>query len=557
MRLRLRTTSLFSLLIVSVVLFVASMSLHVSRDLLSSSTLNSIVSESVYMSSSSAVRELLHQEPSPRVSQSRLPYPAQAVLLPDWEALLLYPRGAVGGGGKLRCLFEDGSASPASSAGVIPGSDLAAFRCPLPRSVRGLRPFHSPRLIWPGSPILKSDVWNRPPEMIRWTRLVYEAVSTPDDVIVFAKGINNRRGASRPAADVSCVYLSGDGSAVAVATATSSAQEVFRCPHPPKEAASGTSETLRVSLSIASDPEPIPSLATYRPPRATPRDSRALMCACTMVYNAAKFLPEWVVYHAGVGVERFIFYDNGSEDDLESAVARLNSEGFNVSTRHWPWPKTQEAGFSHCAAVNRDTCQWMGFLDVDEFVFSPAWSGSAEPNRSMLTSLLPTEPDIGQVSISCYEFGPSGNRVHPKGGVTQGYTCRRREEQRHKSFVQLDALDRSLVNSVHHFGLTDGFETKRVPIGSARVNHYKYQAWAEFKVKFRRRVSTYVADWTDPVNPESKDRTPGLGFRAVEPTKWSNMFCDVEDTRLKNTTQKWFAAAVPDSDRRHRMAWEL
>ncbi|XP_020115094.1 LOW QUALITY PROTEIN: glycosyltransferase family 92 protein Os08g0121900-like [Ananas comosus] len=397
--------------------------------------------------------------------------------------------------------------------------------------------------------------------MLRWNRLAYESLSTPDDVVVFAKGVNTRSAAA--AAEVRCVYYSVHGGAApssSAAAAISAAQEVFRCPHPPPSPSPSPSPSLevgaelRVSLATgAADATPIPSLASYRPPRAPPAHGspaapRSLICACTMVYNAAKFLGEWVAYHAAIGVERFFLYDNASDDDEEEAAAirRLSSAGHRVSSRYWPWPKTQEAAFSHCAAAHRDACRWMAFVDVDEFVFSPDWAGSPRPNRSMLGSLLPVRPNIGQVSMGCYEFGPSGLSAHPKPGVTQGYTCRRRAAERHKS------VDRSLANSVHHFSLRKGFRTRRV--GTVRVNHYKYQAWDEFKVKFRRRASAFVADWSTAVNPGSRDRTPGLGFKAIEPVGWTEMFCQVQDFKLRDATRRWFGVAGPHGT--YKMVWE-
>ncbi|EHA8589073.1 glycosyltransferase family 92 protein [Cocos nucifera] len=392
--------------------------------------------------------------------------------------------------------------------------------------------------------------------MPRGPRLAYEAVSTPTDVVVFAKGVNIHRGVNRPSSDLRCLFSSGASAAPVAATpATSSTQEAFRCPHPPA-AKTNTGEVLRVSLEITTEGTQIPSLANYHRPRAPPRppDARSLICACTMVHNVAKFLAEWVVYYSAIGVERFFLYDNGSDDHLNSVVNRLGSHGFNVLTRFWPWPKTQEAGFSHCAAVNRDTCTWMAFIDVDEFIFSQSWVGSDAPNRTMLGSLVAVRPDVGQVSIRSFEFGPSGRRAHPREGVTQGYTCRRRTEQRHKSLVRLDAVDDSLFNSVHHFGLKTGFRTRWISGSGARVYHYKYQAWEEFKVKFRRRVSAYVVDWKETVNPSSKDRTPGLGFEPVEPKGWAHMFCEVNDTRLREVNRRWFALEGPDGE--YRMAWE-
>lgn len=80
-------------------------------------------------------------------------------------------------------------------------------------------------------------------------------------------------------------------------------------------------------------------------------------------------------------------------------------------------------------------------------------------------------------------------------------------ENRHKSIVLLDAVHDSLVNVVHHFYLKKGYKMRKIDIRSVVVNHYKFQAWPEFKAKFKRRVSAYVADWTETVNPHSQDRS--------------------------------------------------
>jgi Glycosyltransferase family 92 len=388
---------------------------------------------------------------------------------------------------------------------------------------------------------------------------VYDAVTTPLDVIFFAKGLNRRSGTNLPASDVNCVYLSVADDRAATYAAISSAQEVFRCPHPYSMDLNflNSSSVVKVSLAVGADNAPIPTLAIYSPTRALMRDTKmtnqSLICACTMVFNVAKFLKEWVVYHASIGVEKFILYDNGSEDELGPTVSKLLDEGYDLITYYWPWPKTQEAGFSHCAAVNEQICQWMAFVDVDEFMFSPTWVNSEQPSPSMLASLVQLVGNkVGQISMICHEFGPSGLKTHPKNGVTQGYTCRRKSMERHKSIVRLKAVDQSLINSVHHFKLKDGFRTEKLK--PVHVYHYKYQVWEEFRTKFRRRVSAYVFDWKDQLNPSSKDRTPGLGFEPVEPDGWAYKFCEENDTLFRDVTQQWFG--TEEIDGVFKLKWE-
>ncbi|KAG0459255.1 hypothetical protein HPP92_022383 [Vanilla planifolia] len=492
---------------------------------------------------------LVQRKPNFAVSNSDLSFlpslNTPAVLLPDWEVILLpprFPHSPPVFSSALLCLFPNGAASSASPIG-----SNSAVLCSIPHSVRRFRPIPSPILSVGGS----AAVDHHALEMFRWNHIAYESLSTTRDVILFAKGVNNRQGVNRPPIGMRCVF-SVEDVIVATTHVTSSVQEVFRCLHPNQGTIPLPS---RVSIDAGDGRGPLPSLAVYRKPSfAQESPPRRLICACTMLYNVAKFLREWVTYHSAIGVDRFLLYDNGSNDGLKEAVRRLGRAGFDVQSRFWPWAKTQEAGFSHCVIENRDQCEWIAFLDVDEFLFRPAWKDVVQPNQTMIRSIMSTGSNIGQVSIQCLDFGPSGHRVHPHGGVTQGYTCRRATNERHKSLVRPKAVASSLANSVHHFQLGQGWKTIRLTKHEVVVNHYKYQAWEEFRSKFRRRVSAYVVDWKQTLNPGSKDRTPGLGFEPVEPKDWVNQFCEVNDTQLRDVTRAWFGKIGLTND--YSMAWE-
>ena len=494
-----------------------------------------------------------------------------SVLLADWEVLVIIDdyHLTFDLNNPLRtnsvddyvCLFQNNATSPAKLSGRLSLTNRIAFKCIMPNSVRRLRPFFQPILLT--NPPLEKEkpILVQTTELYRWTFLVYESFSTENDVVLFVKGVNNRQGINRSPNEFRCVFYE-ESNIIAVKTAvTSSTQEAFRCPHP-NITAFTDGERRRVSLEIINENLVVPSVAYYVPRRKLAGQQKSLLCACTMVYNAGKFLKEWVTYHSNIGVDKFIIYDNDSNDNLKSVVEELNGKGYNITTMFWVWPKTQEAGYSHSAVYGKDSCTWMMYVDVDEFVFSPSWSASSKPSKDMLKSLLPRVPSssssshhrlIGQVSIRCNEFGPSNQHSHPIKGVTQGYTCRMWAEQRHKSIVQLDAVDPTLLNAIHHFGLKSNYKTKTLNLDKAVVNHYKYQAWAEFQNKFRRRVSTYVVDWKEKANLGSKDRTPGLGFEPIEPEDWAHMFCEVKDERLKMLTKRWFGSRTSDG---YRLVWQ-
>ncbi|XP_047079244.1 glycosyltransferase family 92 protein At1g27200-like [Lolium rigidum] len=466
---------------------------------------------------------------------------SDAVLLPDSEVLVLADEPV----DDAICAFQGGASSPARSLGTLPGPGRHAYLCAMPETEQTIQPLQAPLLLSASSSAdspaaAPADLPVRP--MLNWrNRLVFDsAVLDGGDVLVFAKGVIRRQWANTANPPVQCVYHGRDDGASASLPAITAAQQVARCPPPPALLTSSNTQ-LRVTLSVTGE-EPIPSLAIYRPQQsdlaAVAPPTRNNICACTMVRNVSKFLREWVLYHDALGVGQFFLYDNGSEDNLAGKVADLRSTGVNISTVAWPWTKTQEAGLSHCAAVHQASCQWMAFVDVDEFIFSPDWKNLESPSKSMLEALVSVDPQIGQIYLPCFDFGPSGQTAHPQEGVCQGYTCRLKTQQRHKSFVRLDAVEPSLQNSVHHFSLRSGFTNMWTRL--ARINHYKYQAWTEFKLKFKRRVSAYVADWTDPVNLKSSDRAPGLGVEAVEPPGWADKFCEVKDTVMQELSVRWF-----------------
>ncbi|XVE69601.1 hypothetical protein DITRI_Ditri10aG0003600 [Diplodiscus trichospermus] len=496
------------------------------------------------------------------VSSIQGPVDSVSVLLPNWEVLVLVSPDtplSPHSGESFYCLFPNNETSAANFSGVLPFSNATAFTCILPKGNRRHRPFHQPVLTKSSGKEL--GVISAASVMPRWDFLAYESFSTEIDVVLFVKGVNNRLGINRSPEEFSCVFGNDVENAVRTPV-TSSMQEVFRCYHPNLTAViipTSTAGKIKVSLEINREKLVIPSVAYYTLPRRTPSNSnpKSLVCATTMVYNVAKFLREWVMYYSKIGVDKFILYDNGSDDNLERVIKEIKEEGdYNLERIFWIWPKTQEAGFSHSAVYAKDSCTWMMYVDVDEFIFSPSWLNNSQPSKDFLQSLLPTSSSksIGQVSMKCNDFGPSNQKKHPAEGMTQGYNCRRRVEQRHKSIVLLDAIEHSLFNVIHHFGLNKSYYSwKDLPLEMAVVNHYKYQAWPEFMTKFRRRVSAFVADWTTGINPNSKDRTPGLGLLPVKPERWENMFCDMKDERLKELTRRWFGHQTPEG---LKMAWQ-
>ncbi|XP_022856133.1 glycosyltransferase family 92 protein RCOM_0530710-like [Olea europaea var. sylvestris] len=413
--------------------------------------------------------------------------------------------------------------------------------------------------------VLEEDtgLWMSNQTVHSWENLVYAASLDGDTAVVFVKGLNLRSDRESDPGQFSCHFglrsWEIDGRFMLRTKALTAAQEVVRCSLPRSlQANPDKARGIRVTLGMVPygrsrihERVLVPSVAKISGFKSKEEgekkksEGKFELCVCTMVWNQASALREWIMYHAWLGVERWFIYDNNSDDGIEEVIRELDLEEYNVTRHIWPWIKTQEAGFSHCALRAKYECNWVSFMDVDEFFYFPystqrhkrfrklGYAGQNSLN-TLVANVSSSSRSIAEIRTSCHSFGPSGLNSPPSRGVTVGYTCRLQSPERHKSIIRPDALDTTLLNVVHHFHLRKGFKYLNLHQSTAVINHYKYQVWEVFRAKFYRRVATYVADWQQNQNEGSRDRAPGLGTEAIEPPDWPIKFCEVWDTGLRD-----------------------
>ncbi|KAL7610920.1 hypothetical protein Lser_V15G11481 [Lactuca serriola] len=477
------------------------------------------------------------------------------VSFPDHVLLLVSKSTDTGTeiGNRLKCIYKSNISDSDSDLdnGVRKGSNPLSVeeyndnrflvRCPLP-------PVNFSSLITLQQHGLMIDTSEDKP-VNSWENLAYEAVLDGNTAVVFVKGISHRQDKESDPKQFSCHFGLGDwktGDKFMLTTrALTAAQEVVRCMlprsilmHPEKALGIRATVSFRMPrIHGRSHRIFLPSVAKISTSKPSTTMKKHDLCVCTMLWNQADSIREWVTYHSWLGVQKWFIYDNNSDDKIKDVIKNLNLEGHNITRHIWPWIKTQEAGFSHCAMRARTVCNWVSFMDVDEFYHFPRLTSTITPSQGSLLTLVSnftSSSSIGEIRTSCHSFGPSGLTSRPKKGVTVGYTCRLQSPERHKSIIRPDALDFTLMNVVHHFHLRKGFTFVDVDQRVAVINHYKYQVWEVFRAKFYRRVATYVTDWRENHNEGSRDRAPGLGTEAIEPVDWRLQFCEVWDTGLRD-----------------------
>lgn len=150
---------------------------------------------------------------------------------------------------------------------------------------------------------------------------------------------------------------------------------------------------------------------------------------CAIVRNEEAYLDEWLEFHRMMGVEHFFIYDNGSTD-ATALKLRQSPHADRITVIElanflsgWegvsgPTGRMQRLAMLHCIANYGHMVQWLGFIDVDEFLY-PAKANS-------LLDILADSDDLESLSIYWNMFGTSGHVGKPDGLVTESFTQRRR-----------------------------------------------------------------------------------------------------------------------------------
>ena len=211
-----------------------------------------------------------------------------------------------------------------------------------------------------------------------------------------------------------------------------------------------------------------------------------------IVKNEADYLEEWVAYHAALGVDHFIVYDNGSTDGSAALLERYQNHGL-LTRIDWPLGGGQLAAYNHALRFFGRAARWLAYYDVDEYLV-PLLDDD-------IPSFLARFPDVAVVRVPRLEFGYSGHRSPPPGLAIDEYTQVANVldldadlPPRVKSIVRPEAI--SAVDI--HLAFPADVPAPGVPTGTAeeavrgvaQLNHYYTRSFEEFEAKRYRGSAT-------------------------------------------------------------------
>lgn len=181
------------------------------------------------------------------------------------------------------------------------------------------------------------------------------------------------------------------------------------------------------------------------------------MIAVVTVYrDEARHLEEWAAWHRAFGVDHFLLYDN---DSVDGGVL----EGADVHTIRWPGPTPQVPVYRDALRRLGRVAEWVAFIDVDEFLWSP--------EGARLPDVLASFAQAANLWAPWRMFGWGPHLTRPPAGVVSAYRWRAEDDDplhrtHGKSLVRPDRV-RGIITP-HHFAVT-GAEVEEAPL---LCNHY-------------------------------------------------------------------------------------
>ncbi|MBR1421272.1 MAG: glycosyltransferase family 2 protein [Selenomonadaceae bacterium] len=221
------------------------------------------------------------------------------------------------------------------------------------------------------------------------------------------------------------------------------------------------------------------------------------------VKNESRYIEEWLDYHYRIGVDKFYIYDNNSEDrsDLQKILEPWISEGI-VDYQIFDGASAQLQAYCDAIKNHQFDCKYMGFFDLDEFVFVKDRSNLLD----FLNSIFNSNSNINALGIDMRIFGSSGKMYRESGGVIERFTRRQSDIAPQGISSKLIANPRyvKLIPSPHFIFNYDGkisvnenllqlknqIATTYNSAQKIQLNHYILKSREEFDSKTLRGAGT-------------------------------------------------------------------
>lgn len=223
-------------------------------------------------------------------------------------------------------------------------------------------------------------------------------------------------------------------------------------------------------------------------------------CAlCCTARDEDPFIKEWLAYHALLGFEHFILYDDRSATPLTELLG-VWAPPERVTVIRRTEQQDQVATYTHCLERYGSGFRWIAFLDVDEFLRLGPVCKETEKSSPLpdVRGFLGNYEPYAAVGLNWRTFSSSGHEMRPADPVIAAYTRCFGDDTHIKSIVQPSLTSgcagahsfypkqgEHAVNAAR-FPIPPGFPLTIAETDVAAIHHYYYKSRECFSVKTRR-----------------------------------------------------------------------
>ncbi len=248
------------------------------------------------------------------------------------------------------------------------------------------------------------------------------------------------------------------------------------------------------------------------------------------IKNESQYIDEWLQYHHQIGVDKFYIYDNDSEDrsELEKLLEPwVRNKIVELETIHGR--AMQNPAYNDSLNRHRFDCRYMGFFDIDEFVFVKTGQTFLE----FLDELFSMDSNINGLGIVMRNFGSSGKKYHEPGDVIDRFVLRQRDSSENGISMKSISNPRfvEMLLSVHypsHYAGKFSANEDGLPL--------KEELYAGYNTTKKIQLNHYIIKSREEYDSKSK-RGPGTGEDFDREAKF-RMF-DVNEFEDRGLLELW------------------
>lgn len=222
--------------------------------------------------------------------------------------------------------------------------------------------------------------------------------------------------------------------------------------------------------------------------------------------NEGPYLLEWIEFHRIVGVTKFFFYDNDSDDNTRELLQPYIDSGI-VDYVLVKGKGQQLNAYNDAIQKHKNECRWMAFIDMDEYLIPSQGGMLGETMQRLFEGRNDGAAGIG---VNWATFGTSGHKNRLPPPITEKLLNRAENNYWTNFHVKTICNPRLVANyiSPHYphyrlgaYSISDtgkrqwGWSFNDVQYNNLRINHYYCKSEEDYLKKISRGLGDRVGSY--------------------------------------------------------------